>query len=264
MGQSLPNWRLLLIDDGSTDHSLEIARSFADSRIEVQSDGRGLGISNRLNAAVTQTVTPYLCRMDADDVAYPKRLARQVATLEENPDIDLVATSVLVFSTRSGPLGVLRVAPSHSTIAASPWRGLIFPHPSWMGRTGFFRRYPYRPGYDGAEDQALLYEACRESRFLGIDEILLGYREDHRPLRKLFQRRLAFWRAVTALGSARGDMMDVMLLSLLQPIRIVGDAVRVYFGASWAGHRRAPISADIEAEWGDVRRRFAVAPVGGQ
>ena len=259
--QSLPDWRLLLVDDGSTDDSLAMARGFADARIEVLSDGHALGISARLNAAVAATATPYLCRMDADDVAFPERLARQLAVLEAHPEVDIVATSVLVFSTQGGPTGTLRVATDHAAVAARPWRGFLFPHPSWMGRTSFFRRHPYRSRYDGAEDQALLYEACRTGRFLGIDEVLLGYREDARTFGKLQQRRHAYWRAVAEIGGARGDMIDVLLLSLLQPLRIAGDAARTWFGASWAKHRLAAVPPELETRWEAVRSDLAAGPV---
>ena len=87
--QTLPDWKLLLVDDGSRDASLAIARSFADPRIEVIADGRNLGLATRLNQLVDRTTTPLFARMDADDIAWPRRLEAQLALLDAQPAVDL-------------------------------------------------------------------------------------------------------------------------------------------------------------------------------
>src|SRR4051812_47547353 len=89
VSQTYPNWELLLFDDGSTDRTLEIARSFADDRIKIVSDGRGRGMTVRLNQAARVASGKYYARMDGDDAAYPQRLERQVAYLESHPEVDL-------------------------------------------------------------------------------------------------------------------------------------------------------------------------------
>jgi glycosyltransferase involved in cell wall biosynthesis len=79
--QTYPRWELLILDDASTDKTVEIARSFDDSRIKVLVDGVRRGLPARLNEAIFQSNGQYLARMDGDDVAYPERLERQIRFL---------------------------------------------------------------------------------------------------------------------------------------------------------------------------------------
>src|SRR4051794_20441310 len=80
--QSFADFELLLIDDGSTDRSLEIARSFDDPRIEVTADGRRRFLAARLNEITRRARGELIARMDGDDVAHPERLSRQLALLD--------------------------------------------------------------------------------------------------------------------------------------------------------------------------------------
>src|SRR6266851_3481475 len=95
--QSYGDWELLLMDDGSSDSTLKIAQSFQDLRIRIVADGVHRGLPAQLNRAVQIARGKYLARMDADDIAYPARLQKQVEFLERNPDVDLTAGWVTVF-----------------------------------------------------------------------------------------------------------------------------------------------------------------------
>jgi glycosyltransferase involved in cell wall biosynthesis len=92
--QTLTDWELILVDDGSTDQSTRIARELVarDSRIRyVDHPGhlnRGMSASRNLGAA--QTTAPYIGFLDADDVWAPSKLADQVSLLESMPDVALV------------------------------------------------------------------------------------------------------------------------------------------------------------------------------
>ncbi len=90
--QSLHNSEIILVNNGSTDQSLEIAQkaAAADNRIQVLNEPHpGVALAN--NLGMTQARGTYLARMDADDVSFPDRLQRQVAFLENNPTIDVVS-----------------------------------------------------------------------------------------------------------------------------------------------------------------------------
>jgi glycosyltransferase involved in cell wall biosynthesis len=76
--QSHSNWELLLCDDGSTDASRELARAFNDPRIVVWGDHRRLQLGARLNECIERARGDYVARMDADDIAYPRRLEKQL------------------------------------------------------------------------------------------------------------------------------------------------------------------------------------------
>ncbi len=82
LNQSYGDFELLLCDDGSDDQGLAIARSFNDPRLICWSDGRRLRLAARLNECIDRARGRYLARMDADDIAYPDRLAQQLAFLD--------------------------------------------------------------------------------------------------------------------------------------------------------------------------------------
>ena len=92
--QSYQDWELLLIDDGSSDRSLEIAKSINDPRVRVISDGKNKKLAFRLNQIITEAKFSFIARMDADDIMPTFRLESQYNYLKSNPDIDLVTTGL--------------------------------------------------------------------------------------------------------------------------------------------------------------------------
>ena len=173
--QTWNNWELLLIDDGSKDRTVEIARSFPDPRIRIVSDGRNKGLPARLNEAIDMACGKYFARMDNDDVSFPDRIRKQVEYLESHPETDLVGTKVMTFVSPGKATGLLPFRQTHEEICSHPWNGFYIPHPTWMGRIEWFRKYRYRI-VDRAEDQDLLLRSYGESRFACLPEVLFAYR----------------------------------------------------------------------------------------
>jgi len=87
LGQTYSNFEFLIVDDGSTDESLEICRGFRDPRIRLEENGRNLGLIATLNRGLDLAEGDYIARMDSDDVSFPARLARQVQFMEDNPHV---------------------------------------------------------------------------------------------------------------------------------------------------------------------------------
>jgi len=256
IAQTYPKWTLLLMNDGSTDESCKIAKSFGDERIRVVSDGVNKGISARLNQAVSMSEGKYFCRMDADDIAFPDRLERQVAFLESHPKVDVVASSIAVFRDQGNLYGLIPVPESHQDICGKPWKGFHFFHPTWLGKTAWFRAHPYTTRANGAEDQLVLYSAYRESCFAGLPEVLLGYREDGRSFKKMFSRRIAFWRAIAGHAVKSGRWTDACLLSIIQPVKIVADFLNTELGIDRMRNRLDTVDPQTEAVWQELWRNM--------
>jgi glycosyltransferase involved in cell wall biosynthesis len=143
LNQSYGDFELLLCDDGSDDLGLAIARSFDDPRVICWSDGRRLRLAARLNECIDRARGSYLARMDADDIAYPDRLARQLTFLGSHAEVDLCSAGALVFGRRGRPLWRFSPAQEHAAIIRSPFRGFPLWHPLWMGHIEWFRRWRY-------------------------------------------------------------------------------------------------------------------------
>ena len=88
LNQTFKEFELIIIDDGSTDNSLNIIRSFesGDSRIKVISK-LNEGLAKSLNAAISASQGDFIARMDADDISYKNRLEKQYEYMQKNKSI---------------------------------------------------------------------------------------------------------------------------------------------------------------------------------
>ena len=177
VNQTFSDWELLIIDDGSTDNALQSINDIKDSRICVLRDGLNKGLAVRLNEAIGIARGRYFARMDQDDVSYPDRFAKQLKLLQNDQSLDVVAASAITISDGIEVTGLLPCPISHEKICARPWQGFCFAHPTWLGKTEWFRKFKYAiPGPYFCEDQELLLRSYNESKFGGTKEILFAYR----------------------------------------------------------------------------------------
>lgn len=174
--QTYQDWELILIDDGSRDGSAEQVQQIKDSRVRVISDGVNCGLSARLNQIATLAQGDYLARMDADDLMHPERIARQVAFLTENSNIDVVDTATYTVDDDLTPLGIRGDEPLDCSPEAVLKNGLLI-HPTMMGRTNWFRQNPYDGTFHRAEDRELWCRTCKGTQFARLCEPLFFYRE---------------------------------------------------------------------------------------
>lgn len=96
--QTFGDFELLIVDDGSTDQTLEIANRYAarDSRVLVSRQSNR-GIASARNAAMAQARGRYFALLDSDDLWFPTYLAEQIAILEQRPDVDVLSANALNF-----------------------------------------------------------------------------------------------------------------------------------------------------------------------
>jgi glycosyltransferase involved in cell wall biosynthesis len=251
VAQTYRNWELLLIDDGSSDGTVEVARSFQDSRINVFADGLALGLVARLNQAIALSKAKYFARMDGDDVAYPERLERQLAHLESHPEVDLIGAALLVFGQHGTPLGKRVARTDHEAICSTPASGFGLAHPTYVGRLEWFRRHGYREQAFRCEDQDLLLRTYRFSRFANLPDILLGYREETIALPKLLPARRCLARAMFT-EFRKQKRLDLALRGVLgQAMRALADCLAVGTGLGYSilRHRAMPISTSERQQW---------------
>lgn len=178
LNQSCSDWRLLLIDDGSTDRSLEIAGSYKDSRIELLVDGQKRGLVQRLNQMVSLCKTPFFARMDSDDIMHPERLLTQLSQFARQPNLDIVSSGAWIINRRNQIVGE-RLGASRTILPSAALRNTPFLHPSVLGRTEWFRQHRYDDRYVRMEDGELWLRTlvAGELRYAVHVEPLMFYRE---------------------------------------------------------------------------------------
>lgn len=263
--QTFRDWELILIDDGSTDQGLA-GFGASDPRIRLIRDGRNLGLATRLNEGIELAEGKFLARMDADDVAYPRRLEAQVRFLEEHPEIDLVATRTMLFRDNGTVVGLSPFRRTHDEICATPWRGFFLPHPTWMGRREWFRRHRYRiPEVVRAEDQELLLRTYRTSKFACLPEVLLGYRQTKLSLKKVLTARRHLALAQWSVNVEQGRLGQAVLGTFAFSAKAVADIALGAVGAHRLFTSRMARSAprsEIERWakfWNEIQQSTAAA-----
>lgn len=179
--QTHQNWELILIDDGSTDRSLELAKSINDPRVKVYSDGENKKLAARLNEIIDLASFDFIARMDADDLMARDRIEKELRVLVNDPVCDLVSTGVVSLTDDNKPVGVRSVPPSHVVTPRSLLRshhGIV--HASIIARKDWYKRNRYREDLPCAQDKSLWISAYSklDLRVKFLPEPLYYYRED--------------------------------------------------------------------------------------
>lgn len=102
LNQTFTNYEFLIINDGSTDTSENIIKSFNDTRISYVKNEKNLGLIKTLNKGLDLAKGDYIARMDADDIAKTHRIKTQYNFLKKNPSIDICGCSFSWFGNKTG------------------------------------------------------------------------------------------------------------------------------------------------------------------
>jgi len=171
--QTFEEWQLILFGDGVTESTDKI-RSIADDRVKIYVEKDRLGLASRLNQIAGLATTPFLARMDSDDVMHPERLAIQLEMLQSRR-WDLVGTHAYMIDERGTILGRYNEPPLPQT-PSGYLRSNALSHPTVAGSTEWFVRNPYNPEFLRCQDKELWVRTFRDSRFAKADDLLLFYR----------------------------------------------------------------------------------------
>ena len=98
LNQTYKNLEILIVDDGSTDNTIEICKKFQlnDERILLYSNKKNIGLTKSLNILINNSEGEYIARQDADDVSLPTRIQTQITTvISENLDACTTRAKVL-------------------------------------------------------------------------------------------------------------------------------------------------------------------------
>lgn len=180
LAQSYPYWELILVDDGSSDKSLQIAKDFAakDSRIRVISDGENKKLATRLNQIIYEAKYNFIARMDADDLMSTDRLEKQMEVLRENPSISLVTAGCLTIGKKNELTGV-RLGKNIQMNAAMILNGVTnLLHASMLARKEWCLRNRYNENRVIAQDYELWLNAAKKNdlNYIVLEEPLYWYR----------------------------------------------------------------------------------------
>lgn len=178
LAQSFEEFELIAIDDGSGDGSAEILERYAraDERLRVfRREHQRLPATLNFGCALAEG--KYIARMDADDIALPRRFERQVEFLDRHPRVAIVGTQLERIREDGARIDVTNVPLEHAEIDANMQRFCCMYHPTVMMRTEAVRALGgYREPFFAAEDHDLWLRAAERYELANLPEILLRYR----------------------------------------------------------------------------------------
>lgn len=212
INQTYKNLEIIVIDDGSTDKSVDIVKSYVDARIRIYQYTHDY-IRN-VNRGFSLCKGEYIARMDADDRMMPTRIAKQVAVFEKYPEVSVCSCTMKVLGKKApkkfGHDGII----SHLEIALL--RGNFILHPSIMMRRKVLDLgVKYKKSYIYAEDYKLWVElALKDVVFYNIPEPLVEYRLSVNQVSYIYNEQ----QAMTA-WQIRQELLETLIKRQSLPIQ---------------------------------------------
>jgi len=251
--QTFTDWELLILDDGSTDETLSIARSFRDPRIRIFTRRDNQGLPARLNECIGLARGRYFARMDADDISYPQRLELQLAYLKDHPEVDLVGGSISIFLGAGQLRGWRPARLSHASICGPVTSRMSLAHVTWCGKRDWFVANPYDSRRTLAQDRELLLRSHRYSTFAAIPEVLVGVREEEISLTKQFHGRKQLISTLLKDGFHNSDLSSVAAAACeLAKFGLDLSAILTGLRYRILRHRARAVDANLVKEWMDT------------
>jgi glycosyltransferase involved in cell wall biosynthesis len=177
LAQTFQDFELILVDDGSTDNSVNIIKGYTDKRITLIEAPHNMGVRKAANMALKAAKGKYIVRLDSDDICVPERLEKQFRFMEVNPEVGLSGGQLQLFGNDNS---VWNYPVDPDMIKA----GLFF-EPTISQGASILRRELVEKGYlydeeglNYAEDYELWYRLKGITKMGNIPDILIYYRRD--------------------------------------------------------------------------------------
>lgn len=257
--QTFQDLELVIVDDASTDGTLEIIERLAaaDARIRVVPSEQNLGVAAATNLGVSKTRADFIGRMDADDISDPTRFEKQIAVLRANPHFAVVGSFASHTNDRGQVLSLSPTGPrSEAQFDDLRLRGettMVF------GGTALFRRHlfekagGYDPSIGSGEDVELFDRMSDLGPIVSIPEPLLLYRLHQTSLvRRTFLdgRRVHRFIKARRVAQAAGQELDLASYVTLEQNRPLLHRIRVALDDQSQLHYREAGMAYGNSDWG--------------
>ncbi len=177
LSQTYTDFELIIVDDGSTDKSLEIVKSFKDSRIKIMRNQQNQGIVFSRNRGLKEAVGEYIAPFDSDDIAMPDKFRKQIDFLKTHPDFGLIGSWI-------------KMIDENGKFIKKKWR--LFAKPEEIPAQLLFRNYfaqssvvirrealpvsGYENGFSFGEDYRMWIDIAKKYKMWNYPECLLLYR----------------------------------------------------------------------------------------
>lgn len=175
LNQTYTDFEFIIIDDGSSDNTINTIMSYTDPRIRFYQNEHNVGVAATLNRGLELATGEYIARMDSDDISLAERFEKQVDFMNRNPDVAVVGTGIQLFGAQSA---TRMFSADYDHLKVDLLFGNCFAHPSVMLRAKFFRQTSlcYDTSYSKMEDFDLWVRTAEQYKIASLQEVLLKYR----------------------------------------------------------------------------------------
>ncbi|MBU3956767.1 glycosyltransferase [Patescibacteria group bacterium] len=179
LNQTFENFKLIIIDDCSTDKTWQIINKYRkiDKRVIAFRNNKNLKLSRTLNRGIRVAKGKYIARMDADDISFPDRLEKQVKFMEANPEVGVSGGTMVITDASGRVTGERSYHTTDEKIRKKIFRYSPFCHPAVIIRkavltdSGLYNHY-----YNPAEDYELYFRIGLQAKFANLKDKLIKYR----------------------------------------------------------------------------------------
>ena len=186
LNQTFTDFEFIILNDGSTDRTLEVIQSFLDrdDRIKLHENKSNLGLAASLNKGIRAAKGQYIARMDADDISFENRLQIQTSHMDMQPDIDILGSNALMKQLNKSTMSAVPL--SHHDIKRHAFHKTCIIHPTVMMKKSCFDKGGYDESLPWAEDKDLWLRWMNIYKFANLEESLIEYTVKERITWKIF------------------------------------------------------------------------------
>ena len=249
--QSFTDFEFIIIDDASTDKTVEMIRGYNDPRIILLVKPGNTGYTDSLNMAIRLAKGKYIARMDADDIALVNRFEVQYRFLEKNKDTLVVGSHYKIIGTDT----TIHLPVTYDEVKITAMMHVPVAHPTAFIRKEVFTKYAFRydKNFEPAEDYDLWCKVLEKGKIENIDEVLLLYRHHNLQQSKLKHKRIV----EVAVGTRSAQLqklidftgrqydplfaIDVLTKNIRQVTKPVLKTIRTLLDDLYAGNKKKNI-----------------------
>jgi len=222
LGQTLKDWELVVIDDGSTDATPEILDHWSkDKRVKIITNESNLGLTKSLNLGLRECFGKYVARWDGDDVCDPERLQKQYEFMEANPELALCGSQGWYLDEKGERIKEKNLPVDYDAIQAKLLFNNQFIHSSLFIRRSVIEQEGfYNESFKTSQDYELVLRLAKKYPVMNLTERLVDWRVGKNSLswsskRQEWDAIRARWWAITKYGYAKLSGLYHIILRLI-------------------------------------------------
>jgi glycosyltransferase involved in cell wall biosynthesis len=195
LGQTFSDFELIIINDGSTDNTADIIRSYKDNRIIYAENSKNEGLVFTLNRAIGMARGRFIARMDGDDICLPQRLQQQLNFFNAHPHAEILAAWIELMDEDGKFFGYWAEEKNASTpqkIRSQLAKDNCIAHPTVMAKADLLSKYKYNAAQSSEDYDLWLRITADNIPIYKLEEVLVRYRINRNSLTRKWQKNVFF------------------------------------------------------------------------